>query len=67
MEEKIICPFCGKEIQTGYPCMFHDKETNTWRLSHFCDLSDPNTICIYISGKTKEEIINRLARNKEEK
>jgi hypothetical protein len=67
MEKKIICPFCGKEIPTIYPWMYHSKETDTWKLSHFCDLNDPNTTSIFIRGKTKKEIINRLTRNKEEK
>jgi hypothetical protein len=67
MDEKMICPFCGKEIPTIYPWMTHEKETDTWRLSHFCDVSDPNTISIYITGKTKKEVINRLTRNMEAK
>lgn len=67
MEEKITCPFCGKEIPTIYPWMHYSEETKEWRLSHFCDESDPNTICIFIKGKTKEEVINRLNRNREEK
>lgn len=60
-EEKLgICPFCGEEIIANNVTLLCLDEIGIWYLQHFCCHDDDgHHVCISVSGKTKEEVIER--------
>lgn len=60
MAEMRKCPFCGKEIDDGYPYLHFNMQMGKWIFDHWCDLVNPTSDCgITIYGKTKQEVIDK--------
>ena len=56
-----ICPFCGEEIITDDINLIWLECLGKWYFSHYCcdDENDQHTVCICVTGKTREEVIER--------
>ena len=52
-----ICPFCRKTVHADYPYIHYFEEKKVHIFTHFCELAEPNSVCISVVCKTKEEFI----------
>ena len=56
-----ICPFCGEEIVADDISLMWVECIGKWYLSHYCcfDEDEMHTVCVSVTGKTREEVIER--------
>lgn len=55
-----ICPFCGEEIIADDINLMWIECIGKWYFSHYCcDDEDGHTVSIVVTGKTREEVIER--------
>lgn len=52
-----VCPFCKKSVHADYPYIHYMEEKDIHIFTHFCEIGEPNSVCISVVGKTKEEVI----------
>ena len=58
------CPICGKKIDAEHPITgpHYNESINKWVFDHWCDNENPTAMWISVSGKTKQEVIERWNR-----
>lgn len=64
MDEEVklgICPFCGEEIIADDINLMWIDCIGKWYFSHYCcnDEEGNHTVSICVTGKTREEVIER--------
>lgn len=53
------CPFCGKEVDGGYPFLHYNELMGKWFFDHWCDMENPTTLWVSCQGETEQEVIDK--------